>query len=725
MKRLVVVVLLVVLSALPAAADPSPTPTPLPPEDPLQVVVTQLLPRAPQPGGAFEVQGFVKNRGSTTVTDVQVRLKVGDRVKTRGGLHESDTDRPVTEPRNKAFGVPDVSTLAPGQSGRFDIRTTVQTLGFSGLGVYPLDIEARGNPGDGFGPLGLAPTWVPFFAGEPVQRTRVAVAWPLVDRPRQGPDTTFLDDELATSLSPDGRLGRLLAAGHAAQARECEGPAHFPDGKAAPAPTRCEPTPVTYAVDPDLLFAASTMSEPYKVRSGGKTLPGTGQVAAMGWLSRLKQDLPRSRVLALPYADPDVTAMTRSGNTSYGDDLSLAGLLSSTTVTGTLGTMPLTTVAWPPAGVVTPDAADALARGGARALVLDSSAYGQSDNEQRRTPSARTTVPTRTGVLPVVAGLVTDDYLSDLVAGALAKELGPRLAEQRFLAETAIIAAEATSMSRTLVIAPDRRGDVVVGAAAAALRDLGRVPWLCPVSLASVAADHERCSGRPDSESPAPKDRGPLRTANTGELTPPYLEAVGRDRDHAAQLTDAVLADKPQAPVAEMKARLRRAVARAESSSWRSDPPRGWANEALLADEVRRLTNKVVVRGGQVLLTSTKGTIQVSLENTLDLPVQVKVRFTGIGLRQADSGLVLINPGHAVPISVRAEALKSGQFEVKAQIVDRDNGAFGDPGTVRVRSTRYGRLALAVTIGGAGVLLVAAGFRITRRALHRSSAPPA
>lgn len=733
MRRVLAAAALLALAPLwPAGADPTPTPTALAPEAPLEVVVTGLLPRAPQPGDPVEVQGFVKNLGTTTVTGIQVRLKVGDRVTTRGGLHDADSDRPLTTSRNKASAVPDTSSLEPGGSSRFDIRTSVRNLELSGLGVYPVDVEARGDAGDGFHPLGLAPTWIPFFGGDPVQRTRVAVLWPLVDQPHQGTDATFQDDDLAASLSRSGRLGRLLATGHAAQTRQCDGPAHFPDGSTRPAqlgvPARCEPTPVTYAIDPDLLSAARTMTEPYKVRAKDKTNGGTGQGAATEWLALLKQELTHSRLLALPYADPDVTALNRRPDGSgFHDDLSLAWLLRRDAISQTLGTTPLESVAWPPAGVVTRDASDFYAGNGAHALVLDSTAYGQPDSEPDRTPSARTALATSKLGKPL-EGLVTDDYLSQLVTGSLASELGPRLAEQRFLAETAIIAAERPGQSRTLVIAPDRRGDVVVGAAAAAIQDLGRVPWLCPVSLAAVAADNERCAGRPDAATPAAEDRGPLRTASTGELTPTYLSKVARDRARAGQLTDAVLAEKPQAPVADMKARLRRAVARAESSAWRSDPSAGTASERLLSDEVERLTKKVVVRGGQVLLTSTKGSIQVSLENTLAVPVQVKVRFTArtLGLLTAESGLVEVDPGHAVPVSVRAEAQKSGQFYVDAQIVDRNGYDFGQAltgqrATINVRSTRYGRLALAVTIGGAGVLLVAAGVRIVRRALGRGA----
>ena len=45
---------------------------------------------------------------------------------------------------------------------------------------------------------------------------------------------------------------------------------------------------------------------------------------------------------------------------------------------------------------------------------------------------------------------------------------------------------------------------------------------------------------------------------------------------------------------------------------------------------------------------------------------------------------------------------------------------FGAPSDFVLRSTRYGSLALAVTGVGAGVLLVAAGYRLFRRAVGRA-----
>jgi hypothetical protein len=70
---------------------------------------------------------------------------------------------------------------------------------------------------------------------------------------------------------------------------------------------------------------------------------------------------------------------------------------------------------------------------------------------------------------------------------------------------------------------------------------------------------------------------------------------------------------------------------------------------------------------------------------------------------------------------VRVEARTSGRFTARLGLVDASGQPFGATVELPVRSTEYGRVALAVTGVAAAVLLVAAGARITRRVLR----PPA
>ena len=735
----------VVLALLPvavtgrAAADDEPTPTPTPSTDeeaPLRIRVSSLLPRAPAPGLAFEVVGTVTNVGSQPAAGVKVQLRVGERLSSRGGLAQADTDRPPTFLRRNTAVSPTDVDLAPGQTTAFDLRTTVDRLGLGAAGVYPLDVEATARYGDaGRARLGTAPTFVPWMEGHHVAPTRIAVLWPLVDQPRRGADGTLLDDTLAASVAPTGRLGRLLAAATAAAQGQCDGLARPREGTsltpprstAAVAP-RCDPVPVTYAVDPDLLETVQAMTTSYRVaRPGSQAVAGSGGAAARRWLASLSAATRDAAVLALPFADPDVAALSGSLDGRY--DVSLASTLGNQIVRDLLGVTPLSTTAWPPPGTLPPAAQGAAAINGATALVLDPSAFNDPPDDNGRTPGAQAPLPAVNG--SPLTGLVPDAGLSALVAGRSAADLGPRLAEQRWIVETAMIAAEAPSQSRTLLVTPDRRGDVVAGAAAAALHDIGRLPWLCAVPIAQVAAGNEHCPGIADGQPARLHDRGQVQLDPRPTLPATFLAGIAHARDEEVRFTEKVL-DPRQSRAIATQLRLRRAVARAESSAWRDNPTAGGAVAGSLGGAVHRLVSGLSVRGTPLLLTSAKGTLSVSVDNRLDEQVTCAVRFTttaggaltnpgGVAGATVTTALHTIPPRSSAQLSVQVSARTSGGFGVAAQLVDTTGSPFGTPAKFQVRSTQYGRLALAVTGVGAGVLLVAAGVRIVRRALRSRS----
>ena len=292
--------------------------------------------------------------------------------------------------------------------------------------------------------MGLASTFVPWLPEGPVAPTRLAWLLPLVDQPHRGPGAVMVDDELEPLVADDGRLSRALLGGRVGAAGACEPPALPPEVAAAgePAPgCRGEVVPLTWAVDPDLVHSVETMTRPYAVLVDGRRTDRPASAAAAAWLASLRAAVADADVLALPYADPDVVALSRTGSPLV-DDVALLQQLGQSEVRRLLDAEPLQTVAWPPPGPVT-GVVDTLAGSERRALVVRASALtgAAADPSAGRTPSARTTLPST--VEPVPA-LVPDDVLSDLVAPDPTDDgwQGERLAEQRWLAETAMIAAE-------------------------------------------------------------------------------------------------------------------------------------------------------------------------------------------------------------------------------------------------------------------------------------------
>ena len=753
-RRLLCAALLVapLLTAAPSAAAPgSPTPRPssdpapeatdcdrASEENPVLVEVTTLLPRAPlRADEPFQVAGTLRNCGELAVEDLQVRLAIGRVIRTRGELQRAD-EEPVVGAR-KAQAPAASTSLAPGGTAEFDLRLRVDELDLDrGLGVYPLAVQARGRYGGDATrtTLGLATTFVPWFPDGPPAPTRLAWLWPLVDQPRRAPGEVMLDNVLEALVAPGdentprGRLQELLVGARVGSQGACDPPAAPPPGTPRTPPGACrgEPVPITYGIDPSLLYSVEAMvaRRGYSVLVDGERVDLPMSQNAEQWLVGLRaataQDgQERADVLALPFGDPDVVAMARVGS-GLRDDVEALRKLGQAEVVDKLGVEPLAAVAWPPPGEVPAAALDVLSGGQTRAVVLDVTALPPASAARSRTPNARTELPS---AIAPLRGLVVEDVLSELVEYRPDTWQGARLAEQRFIAETAIIAAEVPSESRTLLVAPDRTARVIPAVAAATIADTGRLPWLCPVALADVAAGRERCQTLPDDQGvPAAEERaaaGEPPDGRDGELSRELLERLAEVMAAADQFTDAVLVDSTQAS-RDTKARLLRAEGRAASAAWRDEPLEGRIMLDLLEDDVQRLRDKVRLVSQPVLLTGSSGVIELAVQNELDQPVNVGVRLDETSAARLSSGgtdVQVIPAGRAVPIRVRVEPRTSGRFQIVATLVDEEGRPFGGDVRLDVRSTQYGRVALAVTGVAAAVLLVAAGVRITRRAMRR------
>lgn len=709
-------------------------------ESPVLVEVTTLLPRAPSlPEEPFQVAGRLRNCGQEALSGLQVRLSVGFRIRTRGELQRA-AEEPVIGGRRLPAVPAGVEVLEPGQSTPFDLRLLVGDLRLrSGLGVYPLTVQARARyGGDGARTVvGLASTFVPWFPDGPPAPTRVAWLWPLLDQPRRGPAEVMLDDELDALVAPGddrqprGRLQELLLAAREGSKGSCDAAAAPPPGavRSSLAGCRGEPVPMTYGIDPSLLYSVEAMVRDYTVLADGEQVDRPASANAEQWLVALRAAAQEQDVLALPFGDPDVVAMARAG-TGLRDEVEQLRKLGQATVQRLLyeegsPRRPLTSVVWPPPGPVTDEALDLLLGGPARSVVLDVAALPPASAARNRTPSARTELPSQFGA---TTGLVVEDVLSDLVTPDPTGWQGPRLAEQRFIAETAIIAAELPSQSRTLLIAPSRTADVAqAGLAASMIADTGRLPWLCPVSLATVAAATERCQGLPDAQPPAEAEEltdGEVDRDDGGELSGDYLARLARVQAEADQFTESVLVDRTESST-RTKARLLRAHGRAASAAWRDQPLLGDRMLRLLQEDVTDLRSKVRLVSRPVTLTGGSGVLQLSVQNELDQPVNVGVRLdqtSSARLSSRDTGVQVVPARSATSIQVRVEPQTSGRFVVQATLVDEEGRAFGDPVELDVRSTEYGRVALGVTGVAAAVLMVAAGARITRRALRRDPA---
>jgi hypothetical protein len=104
----------------------------------------------------------------------------------------------------------------------------------------------------------------------------------ITDKPHTGFDGKFRDNELATSLLPDGQLGKLVSS--------------------------ISNIKKTWVIDAALIEEVIDMSDGYSV--DGKE-DEAGQAAAVNWLAQLKSSVGDNPVIALPYGNPDQSLAKR------------------------------------------------------------------------------------------------------------------------------------------------------------------------------------------------------------------------------------------------------------------------------------------------------------------------------------------------------------------------------------------------------------------------------
>src|SRR5215204_4274445 len=104
----------------------------------------------------------------------------------------------------------------------------------------------------------------------------------------------------------------------------------------------------------------------------------------------------------------------------------------------------------------------------------------------------------------------------------------------------------------------------------------------------------------------------------------------------------------------------------------------------------------------------------------ISLPVQIAVQISLSevpGLRTGSIDVVQVPAASRRQVRIPTEVIRAGQFSVEAQLSTPGGTPLGPPAASRIqlRSTAYGTVTLALTGGGAILLVLLAGLRITRR----------
>lgn len=693
------------------------------------------------------VTGTVTNIGDRPVRDVMVRLEQAAPVASSAGLRTNldgvnDQYRPVAEFLTVA------SELQRGQNASFSLSAPVDSPRESALeidrpGVYPLLVNVNGTPDYGEparlddarfllpvtgvprtpedphpSPLGgvVAPD-----TSEPVQLTML---WPLADRPRLTPGAPggtwparLIDDELASSLAPGGRLDALLSSIEFATA---------PAVDHAGVVTRS----LCLAVDPDLLVTVNAMTGGYVVADtadGAAAHPGGGRAAAAAWLDRLRRLASRMCITPVPYAQADLDALARVGDPGL-STIAVGGAgeivdqilnVSSTRGVVLLGDGKLTdrTVDLLAARSA-PDGTVAVVAGDCSAQDSPTGASTTTDVTPRRLSGQVVVAPFDPAVGSALAALGTDPVAPTYLDPSLVTRLkhdSPVARRQDALGSILWRGLEPGAAPRTEIVMPPpywtpRADDAqaVLTTLTVAIRSGLAVPQPLPAVLAAARAV-TGAPFHPPSEAPG------WGGFDTGVVTT-IADQVGRLWGLTAALTTdtrtGLTGDQYTAP-------LREDMLRALTQSEPADVRNGLAGDRLgtVAATIDDLFGGVTIvnPAGSYTLATEHSPLPLALRNDLAVPIRVRLQVDAPpGMTVADVGEVELPPGY-LPLRVPVEVHFNQRVAVDVALRTPDGLPLGEPVRLSVHANAYGMVLFMITMTAAAALTMLTGRRLWHR----------
>ncbi|MEU3707903.1 DUF6049 family protein [Streptomyces anulatus] len=688
--------LLAGLLAVPAAgaapaAEPAKAPTG---SRTVAVSLNTLSPSVPAEDDTLTVSGTLTNKGKETISSAEVDLRVGPRLSGRGEVDDA-SKRSAYVPGVDPVTVGDKYTvkfpkLAKGISQDFTLTVPVDKLGLDDPGVYQLGVSVSGRtttaPYEQV--LGIERSFLPWQPEASDSRTKLTFLWPLIASPHVTAETrsdeqqtpVFTNDELAKELAPGGRLEQMVSLGSR--------------------------LPVTWVVDPDLLASVAAMAGKYEVESGDTTVPGRNQAVAKQWLTALEKVVEDGKVIALPFADPDLASIAHRGKNVSGtlSHLQNASAVAATTVETILHVKPSTDFAWPVNGAVNSSIVDVATSAGAHNVIARSDSFRET-TELPYTPTAAR--PIGGGTTAVVA----DARLSTLFDGDMSRSGSSTRAVQKFLAQTLALTEQAPDNERSIVVAPPRMPTAAQAQTMArALEGLAGNRWTQPLDLVAAA----EVKPDPRATSKVPRAAAYPKKLRAQELPTQAFQDI-RTTQGSLDSFETILT-QPERVVTPFG----NAVNRSMSTSWRGRSLEAQQYRDAVRDYLQSLTSEVqLIEKSDVTLSGRSATIPVTVQNKLVQGVdRLVLRLTSdnIRLKFNDDGSmaelpVRIAGGHSQSVKFDTATSANGRAQVTARLYTEDGTQYGEEMTFTVKVSEVTPTVLLVIAGGL-LLLVLAGIRM-------------
>lgn len=690
------------ISATPAAAvDDDPT---------VEVTIDSFGPVAPRPGQTVTIKGTVKNTSTTTFGNPQAITCIDrDRLTTAAQVAAVPNEQNIPmNDRNSCSGIdtPDTPTfqvlgekLAPNAKVAFTLTVPWEEWRISrDTGVYTVGVTFRGDPQESSRvTAGRARTLMPVIGTQPLpSKVNTALVIPLRHRPTFLGGNLFADDSLALAMGKGGSLRRLLDLGK--QRR------------------------VTWLIDPAVVEAARTMTAAagYRIGSGKNAVAGTNGKVARAWLDDFAaSQTAGNQVIALPFGDPDVASLVDAGG-SLKELVRQARMTSEQFPLGPIRTNGLWLENSAAASRYLAFASSGFA--GAREsddlTLVNSGAWSADAAAKALTPgTAFYQVLTPEGPNKQARTVVAN---SALTAGGpdLGSNDDPVQVRQRFIAETALLAASGKGPAATVVALPPRGWDAD-GRSTAVLADALTQPWLEQVTVDQVvkATPKPRAISAPN----PPKAEGSLGAAQ--------VTAV-KQLERSIRTYQALLADP-----GDVTPDMRQGLLQSTSLGWVGFPSEAGRYLAVEQASVSTQLGEVHLvnssldqgKGIKVNLAGSKGTFPLTVANDLDHSIRVGVVVRSVNrtdLRVGTVDTVVVRAGQKWTPRINASAEQNGVIQATAQVVTVNGEPVGKAQPMVIQASQYGSVGW-ILVGAACALLFGTSFvRIYRRIRRERRNPP-
>lgn len=659
------------------------------PEGASKTVLDSITPTVTPATKTITVSGRVINTGKLPLDNVVAYFwfsREGEPLTTAAQIAEEARKQPRLDERTDHEGrltwpggyeAPVTDELQPGATARFTLNIPISALreklkDFPRAlrpGIYVAGADVRGTPaGWDRRVTSSARTFQPWLpAGDKLTPVEVAFLLPMVSTPDvvNVDDRELLDGKDTKLFAPDGRLSKLLELGAEHN--------------------------LSYLVDPALLEKAQVLSNPDGYTVGDQRYPGSAD--ALAWLEEARGLLATHDTLMLPYADPDVAALTHNKLT---DDFA-AALQESTDAASRFQTSG-TTVTWPGSGYADNATLETIAGADGTNVLLSRSALPGLKADGTN-PTASLVAPSK--------GLTALVYDPALTAAQPGVADNPVFMQQRFLAETALLALQGASPDgqRRVVAALPR--DWNPGGREAALFDtVESMPWLRTVSANAVLSGAPSAYGRPTAYPTS------QRKAELGKDTIGKLRTLAKtNATYVDVLTDG----------ADRRSALQLSFARATSMAWRSDLKRNATLIDALEENVRSQIDRIrLVKPKPVTMSSDSGRFPLTVSNgnrdlTVQVALEIKPQRPVLKVEPTETVKIVPLRRQTVRVSAETSSIDRGVTLVQARVITPNGTPITEWQTFTVRVVGYGQIGWVVIGIGLGLLGLATVLRIFRR----------